>query len=504
MLSPTRHPLLDTGTALYYRDSNMAQPNFKNRTLWTGDNLDIMRGLNSETVDLIYLDPPFNSNRDYSAPIGSEAAGAAFKDTWALSDVDLALHGLIAEENPALYAIIDAAGMARGKGMKSYLIMMAVRLLEMKRILKPTGSVYLHCDPTASHYLKTVMDAIFGSSLFQAEINWQRFFAHSDSRTFGNVSDKILFYSVSPINSDAIRTALAPEYVNSHYRYTDKRGRYQDVSLTGPSHGSPPGSASTLPWRDYDPAAINRIWSVPKTGKYADWIDCNILSGYRNIESIFDRLDALDQADMLIYTQRGHVPRLKRYLNANPGQVPSNNWTDISPVNSQAKERTGYPTQKPIALLERIIKASSNEGDVVLDPFAGCATALIAAEKLERQWIGIDLSPVARTLVQRRMAKELGFDSLGVIYRDDTPKRTDMGVLPPYQTHKHTLYGMQEGICIGCEVLFPFRNFTVDHIVPKARGGTDHIENLQLLCGACNSVKGTKTQEEFLVALRGR
>ena len=480
----------------------MTTPNFKNRTLWTGDNLDVMRGLNSETVDLIYLDPPFNSNREYAAPIGSEAAGAAFKDTWTLSDVDLAWHGEIAEANPSLYRVIDAAREAHGKGMQSYLIMMAVRLLEMHRLLKPTGSVYLHCDPTASHYLKMLMDSIFGSNLFQAEINWQRFFAHSDSRAFGNVSDKILFYSVSPINSDAIRTALTPEYVNSHYRYTDKRGRYQDVSLTGPSHGSRPGSASTLPWRGYDPAAINRIWSVPKTGKYADWIDCNILSGYRNIESISDRLDALDQADMLIYTQRGQVPRLKRYLNANPGQVPSNNWTDISPVNSQAKERTGYPTQKPLSLLERIIKASSNEGDAVLDPFCGCATALIAAEKLERQWIGIDLSPVARTLVQRRMAKELGFDSLGVIYRDDVPMRTDLGELPHYRTHKHTLFGKQEGHCAGCKHDFPFRNFTVDHIVSQSKGGTDHIDNLQLLCNACNSMKGTKTQEEFLAALR--
>ena len=138
----------------------------------------------------------------------------------------------------------------------------------------------------------------------------------------------------------------------------------------------------------------------------------------------------------------------------------------------------------------------------MLDPFCGCATALIAAEKLERQWIGIDLSPVARTLVQRRMAKELGFDSLGVIYRDDTPIRTDQGKLPPYKTHKHTLFGKQEGHCAGCKHDFPFRNFTVDHIVSQSKGGTDHIDNLQLLCNACNSMKGTKTQEEFLAALR--
>ena len=149
-------------------------PNWANRTLWTGDNLDIMRGMNSETVDLIYLDPPFNSNKNYSAPIGSEAAGAAFKDTWTLSDVDEAWHGEIADRQPTLYAIIDAAGLSHGKGMKSYLIMMAVRLLEMRRLLKDTGSIYLHCDPTASHYLKTLMDAVFGQGRFRNEIVWRR------------------------------------------------------------------------------------------------------------------------------------------------------------------------------------------------------------------------------------------------------------------------------------------------------------------------------------------
>ena len=148
----------------------MSEPNFKNRTMWTGDNLDIMRGMNSENVDLIYLDPPFNSNRTYSAPIGSEAEGAAFKDTWTLDDVDVAWHGEIADKQPALYSIIDAAGLAHGKGMKSYLIMMAVRLLEMNRLLKTTGSIYLHCDSTASHYLKLLMDCIFGKSNFRNEI----------------------------------------------------------------------------------------------------------------------------------------------------------------------------------------------------------------------------------------------------------------------------------------------------------------------------------------------
>ena len=459
----------------------MTEANFKNRTLWTGDNLDIMRGLNSESVDLIYLDPPFNSNRDYSAPIGSEAAGAAFKDTWTLNDVDLAWHGLIAEENPGLYGIIDAAGVAHGKAMKSYLIMMAVRLLEMKRILKPTGSIYLHCDPTASHYLKLTMDSVFGPEQFRTEITWKRTSAHSDARQgrqqHGRVHDLILFYTKSGRWTwNRIYTNYDPDYVEQFYRHVEPETgrRYRLDNLTGPG-GAAKGNPS------YEVMGVTRYWRYSR-----------------------ERMAELIQQGRVVQSRPGTVPAYKRYLDEMPGVPLQDIWTDIKPIGARSKERVNYPTQKPIALLERIIQASSNEGDVVLDPFCGCATALIAAEKLERQWIGIDLSPVAKTLVQRRMAKELGFDSLQAIYRDDTPKRTDMGLLPPYQTHKHTLFGIQEGICAGCKVLFPFRNFTIDHIVPRARGGTDHVDNLQLLCNACNSLKGTRTQAEFMAALRSR
>ena len=174
----------------------MTEPNWVNRTLWTGDNLDIMRGMNSETVDLIYLDPPFNSNKNYSAPIGSEAAGAAFKDTWSLSDIDEAWHGEIADRDPTLYAIVDAAGLAHGKGMKSYLIMMAVRLMEMRRLLKDTGTIYLHCDPTASHYLKMLMDSVFGFKNFRSEVHWYYYNKMHDCRKkiFAAATDTILLY----------------------------------------------------------------------------------------------------------------------------------------------------------------------------------------------------------------------------------------------------------------------------------------------------------------------
>ncbi len=472
--------------------------NWKNQTIWTADNLDVLRGMNSESVDLIYLDPPFNSNRNYAAPIGSEAAGAAFKDTWTLSDVDLAWIGIIAEKEPNLASVIDAAGLAHGKGMKSYLVMMAVRLLEMRRVLKPTGSVYLHCDDTASHWLRVLMDAIFGTAAFQNELTWKRIGNHNDAGRFGRTADRLLFYGPA-IDRQAVRVPLSAANVASKYRHRDERGAYGDYDLTGPGVSE---GESGEPWRGYDPGSIGRCWSVPRTGDYAAWIEANLIPGYRAEQGVLSRLDMLDQAGLIVFTRRG-TPRLKRYLEASPGEVPPDVWIDIPPVNSQAAERTGYPTQKPLALLDRIIRASSGEGDVVLDPFCGCATALVAAEKLNRRWVGIDISPKAAELVKLRMIRETSlFDQFNPIVRTDIPQRTDVGKLPPYKTHKHTLYGRQEGKCAGCGHHFPFQNFTVDHVVARSKGGTDHLDNLQLLCNHCNSVKGTMDQAAFVTKLK--
>ncbi len=186
----------------------MAKPNWANRTIFTGDNLDIMRGMNSETVDLIYLDPPFNSNKNYAAPVGSKAAGAAFKDTWTLSDLDVAWMGLIADQEPAIYKLLETARLTHGKGMQSYLCMMAVRLLEMRRLLKPTGSIYLHCDPTASHYLKLLMDAAYGVRNFRNEITWKRTTSHNDAaKNYGTLGDIVPFYTngkKSTFNCEAV------------------------------------------------------------------------------------------------------------------------------------------------------------------------------------------------------------------------------------------------------------------------------------------------------------
>lgn len=474
----------------------MADLNIKSRTLWTGDNLDVMRGINSESVDLIYLDPPFNSNQDYSAPIGSDAAGAAFKDTWALDDVDLAWHGEIAEANPALYSIVAAAGMAHGKGMQSYLIMMAVRLLEMRRILKDTGSIYVHCDDTASHYLKLLMDTVFGAGRFRNMLVWNRTRGKGLNPTrFVRNCDHILYYSSGdrPVWNQQYEP-YEPGYGDDWRR--DEIGAWEAENLTGGRAGGP---EAYLPFNGVLPPA-GRAWAPPVRSKFPLEAQSKLPDDYEELDQL-QKCEALDAAGLIYWPKNGR-PRYKKYLTTLKGRYVSDLIADTPPVHSNSKERTGYPTQKPLALLERIIRASSNEGDVVLDPFCGCATALVAAEKLERQWVGIDLSPMAQTLVRQRMEKELGLFSLGIVYRNDIPRRTDVDKPPPYRTQKQTLFGRQWGQCAGCDLSFPPGMFDIDHIVPQAKGGTDHLDNLQLLCTRCHRLKGTKSQPEFIAILK--
>jgi len=231
-------------------------PNFTHKTIWTGDNLDILRGLNSECVDLIYLDPPFNSNQDYSAPVGSAAAGAAFKDTWSLSDLDVAWVGLIADEESAVANLIKTAGITAGKGMQSYLTMMAVRLLEMRRVLSPTGSLYLHCDPTASHYLKQLLDAVFGRPNFRSEITWRRTKAKGLAfRGYPNNADVLLYYSKA--DEYSWNRPFRPHdtaYVDKFYRYTDPGTgrRYRLDNLANPNKDRPNLT--------YEFLGVTRVW----------------------------------------------------------------------------------------------------------------------------------------------------------------------------------------------------------------------------------------------------
>ena len=462
----------------------MVAPNFANRTLWTGDNLDILRGLNSESVDLIYLDPPFNSNQDYAAPVGSKAAGAAFKDAWTLSDLDVAWMGLIADEKPALAHTLNAAGHSRGKGMQSYLTMMAVRLLEMRRVLKNTGSIYLHCDPTASHYLKQLMDSIFGSGNYRNEVTWKRrygtFSTVHESNKFGVVTDTILFYAKTQDTSFHPQFSMDdPQYqgyIAEKFRHVDENGRcYRIDNLANPAYRP----NLIYEYKGYPPPKNG--WAISK-----------------------EKMEQWDKEGRLHFPKSpaGRIQR-KRFLDELKGKPVQNLWDDIILISSQAKERTGFPTQKPLALLERIIQASSNPGDVVVDPFCGCATACVAAEKLGRKWLGIDLSPKAVELVNVRLQEFMGslFHNRLVTARTDIPRRTDIDAPINYRKNKHVIFGQQEGRCAGCRMDFPFKIFEVDHVIPQAKGGTDHLDNLQLLCPHCNRIKGDRPQEYLLSQL---
>ena len=477
----------------------MGSLNFANRTVWTADNLDVMRGINSDCIDLIYLDPPFNSNRNYEAPLGSKAAGASFKDAWTLDDVDVYEHGELADRDPKAYAAIEVAKHTHSKGMFSYLVYMGVRLMEMRRILKPSGSIYLHCDDTAMPFLITLMHGVFGRNQHRNIITWRRSIAHSDPSQYGRIADFVLFYTVSDKWTwNVVREPLDEQKLKKAYPRIENDGRrYRSADLTGPMHGFSKGESASE-WNGYDVASRGRVWSPPKKGTYADYVEDVHIPGYKDIPGVHARLDALDKAGLIIHPKKGFWPGLKRYAEADLGKPVQNiihNPTGLN--NYSGSERTGYPTQKPLALLDIFIKSSSNPNDVVFDPFCGCATTLVAAERLDRQWAGVDLSPLAIKLVKDRMAEDCGLMEGMVNAFEKSPKRTDMGKLPSYRTHGHRLYGEQEGDCAGCKTHFPFRVMDVDHILPRSRGGTDHPDNLQLLCSGCNRSKGGKTMAEW-------
>ena len=386
-------------------------------TLFYGDNLPVLREhFPDDSVDLIYLDPPFNSNATYNVLFRDESGRSApsqieaFNDTWHWGpDTEAALAEFLA--SPA--SAIEQAGdlllhLVEGHGrnqMMAYLVMMTVRLAELRRVLKPDGAIYLHCDQSASHLLRVMMDKIFRPDLFRSTILWRRTSAHNDAHYFGNVMDHILFYSATPIRAHRIRVGLDPRYIERNYRHEDEHGRFRTGDLTGA--GVRQGESGQA-WHGVDPTAAERHWAVPRTGEYARWIEENVLPGFRGIEGVHARLDALDDAGLIWWPQgEGALPSLKRYLESSAGQVPTNLWDDINPIGARARERLGYPTQKPEALLERIILASSDEDDLVLDPFCGCGTAMAVAERNGRRWTGIDVTHLAVGLVEDRL-RELG------------------------------------------------------------------------------------------------
>ena len=373
--------------------------------LFYGDNLQVLRdSIKDASVDLIYLDPPFNSNASYNilfkGPAGGNSAAQieAFDDTWHWNDSAEAAFGDVMRcGNAAASTMLRAMRSFLGDNdMMAYLAMMAVRLIELHRVLKPTGSLYLHCDPTASHYLKILLDAVFGAENFRNEIVWKRTSSHSSAKRWGPIHDTILFYSRgSDFCWNRTFESYSDDYVAKFYRQSDERGRYQVGDLTGAGKRN---GDSGKPWRGVKPDDRGRHWAIP-----ISLLRRMGLEDETERMSLHEKLDFLDSSGLIYWPKEDGMPRLKRYLDFQEGVAIQDFVTDISPISAHAQERLGYPTQKPVALLERILSASSNPDDVVLDPFCGCGTTVHAAQKLGRQWMGIDVTHLAIGLIEKRL-----------------------------------------------------------------------------------------------------
>ena len=445
-------------------------------TLYTGDNLYILNGLNSEIADLIYLDPPFNSKRIYEAPVGTKAQGTSFKDIWHKEDIDREYLLEMFEEQPELARFCDTLGKIHDEAMMSYITYMAQRVLELHRILKPTGSLYYHCDPTAGHYVKIMLDIIFGKKNFRNEIVWHYNKWTNSANYFQRNHDIIYCYS-----KDYTQTFFEKQY------------------------GLPTESQQKVMSKGYN---VNTVFKGQQLFVYdKEKVDNLVKSGKLDLNKY---VNVVDRSEI-------------------QGTALSDVW-DIQYLHSQSKERTGYRTQKPLALLNRIIEASCPEKGVVLDPFCGCATTCVAAQKLGRHWIGIDIEDKAVDLLIQRLS-DGGDDSKDAsktkankgmfndfIATKIVPVRTDLGEEYNAENQpktreeiKNFLYQKQEGQvvegqkkckCKGCGNYYLLKDLEIDHIIPRAKHGQDVIQNFQLLCGNCNRLKSQATMEQLKIKLR--
>jgi len=439
--------------------------------LYYGDNLDVLqKEIKDESVDLIYLDPPFNSQATYNvlfkAPTGeqSHAQIEVFEDTWHWGEsAEHAFDAVMGSGNTDAAELLRAMrSFLHENDLMAYLAMMAVRLIQLYRVLKPTGSIYLHCDPAASHYLKLLLDAIFEHQNFRNEIAWKRTSAHSSARRYGPVHDVLLFYSRSDDYTwnDQFQP-YDPEYVEVFFEQRDPDGRHwkrMDLTGAGVRHGETGQS-----WRGINITAKGRHWAYPP--------------------SVLEKLDAAGKVHWP--KAKDGMPRLKQYLDEMPGVPLQDVWTDIRPLHNLAEERLGYATQKPVALLERIIGSSSNDGDVVLDPFCGCGTAVHAAQKLNRRWIGIDITHLAISLIEKRLNDAFP----GIEYEvHGTPKDLDgarnLAERDKYQFQWWAVSlvkavpfgGKKKGADTGIDGIVYFKDFpsgkvTTEKIVVSVKGG---------------------------------
>jgi site-specific DNA-methyltransferase (adenine-specific) len=362
---------------------------------------------------------------------------------WTWEDVNEAYLETLAGKYPALTTFIASIGAIHSKAMKAYLTYMAQRIIETHRVLKDSGSLYLHCDPTASHYLKVLLDEIFGRDNFRNEIIWYYRRWTGKAKKLQSLHDIIFFYTKSD-------------------RYT-----------------------------------FNELFRSTTEGqlkKHLKGWDRNsvIIEGKRQPQLIIYDKEKVEYAvknktlDLSVFARIIENDKLET--------KESDVWTDINILNSQSKERTGYPTQKPLALLHRIVKSSSNEGDLVFDPFCGCATTCVAAQQLGRKWIGIDIEKQAVSILIQRLSDDAGLFK-NFINTTIVPQRTDIYRIEPTKSVKERLYKEQNCLCNGCKTEFEIRNLEIDHIIPKSKGGGDYYENYQLLCSACNRMKGDRPME---------
>lgn len=464
--------------------------------LFYGDNLDTLRDhVPSESVDLIYLDPPFNSQASYNvlfrAPTGeqSQAQIQAFEDTWHWNTkAEEAFDRVVESGNTEAAEMLRAMrAFLNENDMMAYLAMMAARLLELHRVLKSTGSLYLHCDPTASHYLKIILDGIFGPTNFRSEVVWKRTSAHSSARRYGPVHDVLLFYS----KSDAyvwndVRQAYDEDYIDAFFTHKDpdgRRWRRADLTGAGVRNGD-----SGKPWRSIDVTSKGRHWAV----QHAE-------------------LEKMDAENRIHWPKKeGGVPQRKRYMEELPGMPVQDIIDDIRPLHNISGERLGYPTQKPVALLERILSVSSNPGDVVLDPFCGCGTTIHAAQRMGRRWIGIDITHLAISLIEKRLRDAfpgIAFEVHG------TPKDLD-GARALAERDKYQFQwwavslvdavpyaGKKKGADGGVDGLIYFKpdGRTTEKAVVSVKGG--HNVSVNMVRELANVVDGEKAKVGVFVTL---
>lgn len=488
--------------------------NVKPNTYIVGDNLAVLRGMDSGIVDLVVLDPPFNSGETYASPMGGEQAAQSFDDAWRWSDLNVRWLAEISEQCEALSKVIAAARLSQPSkhhATAAYLAFMGVRLLEVRRVMKASGSIYLHCDDTANAYLRQLLDCVFGHNNFKNEIIWRRNSGgKSSSRQFPRNHDVIYHYAGvgATFNPQTIPHAPDSEYVRSAYRHDDGDGRglwTPDRLMARGVRNGPSGKS----WRGINPTDRHQHWFTPTQGAMKEYIVAHdLIPGWPHAyKTPQEKLDAMDAAG-LIHWSKGGLPYRKQYLAAVPGLQVDDIWTDIKRLTGQSAEKNEWLTQKPWDLVRRMIRASTNPGDLVLDPFAGCATTCCAAALEGRNWIGIDIDPAGPTVVREQLLKANPMGEIGTTAPEFTPRisrtvpvRTDDPAPKPrrnsktYRTRDNIklLYGEQMGYCPICTGHYEIRQMHVDHVKPRSKGGTDDVGNLQLLCAGCNLLKGTET-----------